>query len=204
MLICLFVLKWKAFSCRDRHTPPPISRAQRISAQAQHTACPRQVLSNEWTLYMAAIIDPQSWWTGRPSWVVALYRKPLQAGSTVSPQIPSESNVHAIFETPWIFQFLHACWMCPYRAHYELRAFIYLFVVGQIFGVCIFWGIWVWRDPTFPAKTKNKTIVKGSAGAHWTRWENSGSISRNGVSVWTFVRKSAKITASNSDYLVSI
>ena len=43
--------------------------------------------------------------------------------------------------------------------------FTYLFIFGQIFGFCIFWDIWVLKDPTFfPAK--KKAFVKGSAGAH--------------------------------------
>ena len=60
MLICLFVLKWKVFSCRDRHNPRHGARTQRTSAKAQHTASPRQVITNECTLYMAAIIDPET------------------------------------------------------------------------------------------------------------------------------------------------
>ena len=42
--------------------PAHIARIQRTinSAQAQHTASPRQVTPNEWTLYMATIIDPET------------------------------------------------------------------------------------------------------------------------------------------------
>ena len=40
--------------------PPHIARTQRSSAQAQHTASPRKVITNEWTLYMAASIDPKT------------------------------------------------------------------------------------------------------------------------------------------------
>ena len=60
MLICFFVLKWKAFTYWERHNPPHIARTRRASAQAQLTASPRQIITNEWTLYMVAVIDPET------------------------------------------------------------------------------------------------------------------------------------------------
>ena len=79
--------------------PPHIARTQRTSAQAQHTASPHQVMTNESTLYITATIDPETVdGLGGLSRVVAPYQEPLQAGSSLSPQIPSESDVHAVFE----------------------------------------------------------------------------------------------------------
>ena len=80
--------------------PTHIARTERTSAQAQHTALPRLVITNRWALYMAAILDaetadglggPLGWWRHIP-------RTYVQAVSSLSPQIPSESNVHAVFE----------------------------------------------------------------------------------------------------------
>ena len=94
---------------------------------------------------------------------VSPYREPLQAYSILSPLFPSGSNVHAVFERdPAI---LCTCWMCPCRALYEWIGFIYLFIFDHLLGFCIFGGIWVLRDPTFPA-TRKKSFLKGSAGAH--------------------------------------
>ena len=44
----------------ERHNPPHIARTQRTSAQPKHTASLRQVITNECTLYMATIIDPET------------------------------------------------------------------------------------------------------------------------------------------------
>ena len=49
--------------------------------------------------------------------------------------------------------------------------FTIFFFPPDIWVFVFFWDIWVLRDPTFPAK-KNKTFVKGSAGAHVTRAQN--------------------------------
>ena len=60
-LICLIVLKWKAFSCPDQHNPP-IKPAHSALAHRHSTQPPPpgQVITNKWTLYMAAIIDPET------------------------------------------------------------------------------------------------------------------------------------------------
>ena len=81
------------------HPPPHIARTQRSSAGAHHAATSRQVITNEWTYVHVRDNRPgDCGWPGRPSRVVPPYREPLQAGSCLSPQIPSESNFHAVFE----------------------------------------------------------------------------------------------------------
>ena len=95
------------------------------------------------------------------------FRIHMQADSSIKPQIPSESNVHAVFERDP--EILHTGSMCPGRAFYESLGFFVFFFFAWYLGFCFFWDIWVLRDPTFPAKNKNKnekkTFVKGSAGA---------------------------------------
>ena len=44
----------------------------------------------------------------------AAHVRPVQAGSSIKPQIPLEFNVHTVFEGTLIF--LHTCSMCPCRA----------------------------------------------------------------------------------------
>ena len=93
----------------------------------------------------------------------------LQAGSSMKPQIPSESKCPRRFGEigPEI---LRTCLMCPCRAFHEwVFSFFFFFPPG--IWVFVFWGdIWVLRDPRFPSKknkkTKRKLFVKGSAGAH--------------------------------------
>ena len=77
-----------------------------------------------------------------------------QTGSSINPQIPSESNVHAVFENVPLPSLLR-------------KGFLLFLFFRQIFGFCIFWDIWVSSDPKFPAKkNRKKTSVKSSAGAH--------------------------------------
>ena len=59
MLLLICVEMEGVFMPGYRNKPHHIARIQRTSAQAQHTAPPRQVITNEWT-YMATIIDPET------------------------------------------------------------------------------------------------------------------------------------------------
>ena len=58
-------------------------------------------------------------------------------------------------------EILHTCSMCPCRAFYQWDLFSFFF--ASYLGFCIFWDIWVLRDPVFPAKKKkNKNKKKSS------------------------------------------
>ena len=88
--------------------------------------------------------------------LLLLYRDMMQTGSSLSPQIPSESNVHAVFErlTLKFFSFSHV-FAVPLLS--LLRMFF--FFIARYFGFSIFAYIRVLRDPTFPAKiNQNKKL----------------------------------------------
>ena len=109
---------------------------------------------------MAAIIDSQTvdGLGGLLGWrVVALYRIPLQAGSSVHPQIPSESNVQVVLETDP--EVLHACLMYP--AEPFRMGFIYIFIFASYLPSCI-----LWENLSHISVGIKKTFVKGSARAH--------------------------------------
>ena len=79
-----------------------VGKQPRTSAQAQHTA-PAKLSRTSGHVYHERVDvvhghdnrPEDSGWPGRPSPVVAPYR---EASSSLSPQIPWESNVHAVFE----------------------------------------------------------------------------------------------------------
>ena len=54
--------------------------------------------------------------------------------------------------------------------------FIYLFIVGQIFGLCIFLGYSGLKDPTFLAKKKKSQMARQAHIEHVV--QNSASIRR--------------------------
>ena len=77
-------------------------------------------------------------WPGRSSRVLAPCREPLQAGSSLSPQIPSESIVHAVFERdPEILHVLNLPLPSPLRNYW---AFIYKYVYFRPDIVRLSWG----------------------------------------------------------------
>ena len=74
------------------------------------------------------------------------------------------------------------------------------FVARHIFR--IFWDVWVLRDPTFPAKSKENN---GLAGTHRTRTQPIRIYIQN--TVWTFgllCRKHEKIAGCLVNYLVLV
>ena len=92
-----------------------------------------------------------------PQSVPLSHRGPvLRAGSNLSPQIHSVSNVHAIFEAhPEVW---HTWFLYPCRTVY--------FSFSRYVCFAFFAGVWVLRDPTFPAKKQEqRTLVNGSVGA---------------------------------------
>ena len=95
----------------------------------------------------------------------------VPAGSSIKPQIPSEFNVHAVFERKSLQvdpEFLHTCLMCLCRAFYKsfLRSFF----------VCFWPDIWVFVFPKFPAKRKEKQSQKARQGHVKHVYKISGSI----------------------------
>ena len=96
------------------------------------------------------------------------YVVPVQADPSTNPLNPSEFNVHAVFER-YTLKFCTRRFTCQCWALYE-RFFIFFFFC-QIVGFCTVWGIWVLRDPIFPAKkNKNKKrSQKALTRTHCTR-----------------------------------
>ena len=140
---------------RDRHNPPPYTLTQRTSAAPQHTASPCQVITNEWTSYMAATINPETadglggplgWWR----YTENLYRL-VQAYRPKFLRSPMSTSF--LRDWPWKFAYIRVeC--APAEPFTNWCVFICVFMFGQIFGFCIFLDIWVLRDPTFPVQKK--------------------------------------------------
>ena len=82
----------------------------------------------------------------------------LHAGSSTKPQIPSDPNVHAVFESQDLV-ILHTCFMCPSRALNDFPR--------QTFGLLTFWGYLCLKEHHIFGEKQNKTKqISGSAGAH--------------------------------------
>ena len=118
------------------------SRTQRTSTQPQHTTIPRQVITNIWTVYMAAIIDPERVdclddLLGWRRHTENLYRR-VQAYRPKFLQSPVSTPFWEME-----LEMLHtSCWMCPCRALCEWMGFYFHYIFwGQIYLGFVLFGI---------------------------------------------------------------
>ena len=104
----------------------------------------------------------------------------IQADPSLSPQIPWESNVHAVFERDP--EILRTCFMCPCRALHDF------FFPARYLGFCIFLG-YLGLKGSHISSEKKQNIRKGlGRGTRNTCAKCQGLPLKNGVDIWTFVR----------------